>query len=138
MSERRYDDFDSYDLNYDKILQHREFSSVVKQLVLELNINPYKTLGQFLQQLSTDDLRMLLNKVEKGDLEEVLLLSEMLSRAEGIMSENVDVVARNVNQLSMFIAAESLVRKGLVKAFYENMSFGEDSDKKVVFKRVDL
>jgi hypothetical protein len=138
MSEEKYDDLDSYQLNYDKILQHREFSSVVKQLVVELKINPYKTLGQFLQQLSTEDLSMLLRKVESGDLEEVLLLSEILSRAEGITSENVEVVTRNVNQLSMFIAAESLVRKGLVKAFYENMSFGEDCDKKIVFQRVDL
>jgi hypothetical protein len=37
----------------------------------------------------------------------------------------------------MFISVESLRRKGLVRVYHENMSFGEDAEKRVVVEKIE-
>lgn len=132
-----FGDLCDYSLDYDKILRSKTFTSITKLLVAELKINPYKTVGQFMQSLSDYDVNTLLDKVENDDLEEILLLSEILSRAEGLTTKGIGDVTDNVNLLSILIAGESLTRKGITKSFYNNMSFGEDSSTKVVFQRAE-
>jgi len=47
------------------------------------------------------------------------------------------MVQNRVSQLIAFLAVESLARKGLVKSYPQNMSFGEDMAKKVIAERID-
>ena len=61
----------------------------------------------------------------------------MLGRAEDIHSENDDDLMHRVNQFMVMITCETLARKGLVKVYYENMSFGEDAGHRVVVKKID-
>jgi hypothetical protein len=62
----------------------------------------------------------------------------MLATAEGLdSSDGYDTVQLRVSQLIAFLAVESLTRKGLVKSYPQNMSFGEDMAKKIIAERLD-
>jgi hypothetical protein len=70
-------------------------------------------------------------------LDDILIISEMLATAEGLDgAADLDVFIDRSNQLTGFIIIESLKRKGLVKVYYENMSFGEELGDKVVVERI--
>jgi hypothetical protein len=61
----------------------------------------------------------------------------MLATAEGLDSANdLQVFIDRSNQLTGFIIIESLKRKGLVRVYYENMSFGEEHGDKVVVEKI--
>lgn len=138
MSKKFEGDFENYYIDMDRIINSTEFSAVTRLLAVELKKNPYKTVGEFFEKISDGDLDILLNKVDEEDLEEILLLTELLARAEGVGASNIEQATRNVNVMTMLIAGESLSRKfGIVKSFYENMSFGEDYNDHIVFRKVD-
>jgi hypothetical protein len=138
MSEQEdFDNFQQFDIALDKIIQSREFSSVVKQLAFQLKENPYKTVGSFFDTLSNADLDLLMEKIDNEDWEEIILITELLARAEGAGGDNLEQVTQNMNVMTVMIAGEALTRKGLVEAFHRNMSFGDDSRDKVIFKRVE-
>ncbi len=132
-----FDDMENWSIQLDKIIASRSFTSIVKQLAVELKSNPYKTVGSFFDTLSNYDLDILMEKLDNDDLEEILLITELLARAEGAGSSDLDHIARNVNVMSVMIAGEALARKGLVEAFHSNMSFGEDSSDKPIFKKIE-
>ena len=73
-----FDNFDQFDIALDKIIQSRDFSSIVKQLAQELKVNPYKTVGSFFDNLSNVDLDILMEKIDNEDLEEIVLITELL------------------------------------------------------------
>jgi hypothetical protein len=138
MSEEKFDDFDKeWNIELDKIIQSRELSSIVKQLAHELKGNPYKTVGSFFDNLSNVDLDVLMEKLDNDDLEEILLITELLARAEGAGASDLEEITRNVNVMSIMIAGEALSRKGIVEAYHHNMSFGEDFNDKPIFKKID-
>lgn len=136
MSEKFDGNFENYYIDMDKIINSAEFSAVTRLLAVELKKNPYKTVGEFFEKISDSDLNVLLMKIDEEDLEEILLLTELLARAEGAGANDIEQVTRNVNVMTMLIAGESLSRRGITKSFYENMSFGEDYNDHVVFRRV--
>lgn len=75
-----------------------------------------------------------MEKIEVDDLEEILLLAEMLARAEGITTNTIEDVTKNVELIKIYIVSESLYRKGLIEFYHEYLSFGDDYGDKVIMK----
>ena len=70
-------------------------------------------------------------------LGEILLISEMLATGEGLeQSQDADGVTLRMNAFCAFLAIEGLSRKGLVKVYHENISFGEDFGNKIVVEKL--
>lgn len=144
-----FEDDGPFEINYDNVISCKDCLSVTRLLAVDLKENPYMSVGLFLKNLSNADLKVLSDIVdnnwgidedeEVGDpsLADVVLIAEMLSRAEGIISESDEELMQKVNQFMMFISVESLRRKGLVRVYHENMSFGEDAEKRVVVEKIE-
>lgn len=117
----------NYWIDNSKILNEQRFSSVTKDLIVKLKTNPYLTLQQFFEQLSDQDLMILVKKVHNDDDEELLLLSELLIRAEGLISESIDQMIENIRKFRIFIAAEHLARHDMIVFHREWLTFGEEN-----------
>lgn len=140
---------EGFDINYDNVIECKECLGVTRLLAADLKVNPYTTVGHFLKNISNADLKILNDIVENHSgieeddevtdpaLADLVLIAEMLGRAEDIHSENDDDLMHRVNQFMVMITCETLARKGLVKVYYENMSFGEDAGHRVVVKKID-
>ena len=136
------DNFDNeecgYNLNYQNIAKFKNLTNVTRVLAMDLMENPYLMVGDFFQNLSDASLRELVELINKEgeDAEaEILLLSEMLSRAEGI-ENSIEQMGLNVGIMRALIAGTSLARKGLAKAHYKNFTFGNDNNEAIIFEPV--
>ena len=148
MSEE-YEDESPFEINYDNVISCKDCLSVTRLLAVDLKENPYMSVVLFLKNISNSDLKILSDIVDQnfniddddevGDpsLADVVLIAEMLSRAEGIISNSDEELMQKVNQFMMYISVESLRRKGLVRVYHENMSFGEDAEKRVVVEKIE-
>jgi hypothetical protein len=144
-----YEDESPFEINYDNVISCKDCLSVTRLLAVDLKENPYMSVGLFLKNISNSDLKILSDIVDQnfniGDddevtdpsLADVVLIAEMLSRAEGILSQTDEELMQKVNQFMMYISVESLRRKGLVRVYHENMSFGEDSEKRVIVEKIE-
>ena len=144
--EEQYTDFD---INYDNVIASKECLSMTRILAADLKNNPYMTVGDFLRNISKSDLAILSDIVEQhmgfDEEDEVtdermadfVLITEMLSRAEGLISEDDDDLTRKISQFMVMVTMESLYRKGLIKLYHENMSFGKDVEHRVVAERIE-
>lgn len=135
-------DVSKYTINYD-VLMTSNMLAVTKLLGTRLQQNPYCTVKDFLESLSDADLDMLVEIADNGDPEtneyygDLLLITEMLSGAEGVATRDTDHLITKINALCMFLAMEGLARKGLIDVLRENMSFGEDMQDKFIAKKKD-
>ena len=128
-----------YTLNYSNIAKHKTLCNVTRVLAVDLMENPYIVVGDFFKNLSDSSLQELLEIVNREDekaLSETLLLSEMLSRAEGVENSIADM-GHNVGVIRILVAGTSLYRKGLVKAYFENMTFGKENPDKILFEKIN-
>lgn len=144
-----YEDESPFEINYDNVISCKDCLSITRILAVDLKENPYMSVGLFLKNISNSDLKILSDIVDKNfnidsddevtdpSLADVVLIAEMLSRAEGIISESDEQLMQKVNQFMMYISVESLRRKGLVRVYHENMSFGEDSEKRIVVEKIE-
>lgn len=140
-----FDNIDQYELNFNKIIEDRNMLSVTRLLASSLLNKPYMAVGDFIKSLSDDDLDVLLDTaelMEQNDdkaphTEELVLITEMLVRAEGLTTPDSDVLVNRINALCTFLACEGLSRKGLVKLHHQNMSFGEDMGHKILVEKVE-
>lgn len=131
------DDVSGYTVNYAEVLKAKDVLSVTKLLATQLMQNPYMTVGDFLKSIPDGDLMTLID--EEGDkrLSDHLLISEMLATAEGLdSSKDLEEFRGRSAQLLGFLIIESLKRKGLVKAYYENMSFDESLGDKIIVEKI--
>lgn len=135
---------DKYSIAYDKIVNDTDMLPSTRLLALKLQHNPYMTVGDFLNGLSDDELFTLLEIADQLIINfedcvhgrDVVLISEMLVRAEGLVSITEEEVAHRTNALCSFLACEGLARRGLVKIYRERMSFGEDMLNAVVVEKL--
>ena len=100
------------------------------------------TVGDFIGDLSDTDLDFLVKGIdlENGDkyYADYILICMMLASAEGVATPDDDEeFSQFVDRLIMLLAIESLGRKGLIKVYRENMSFGEDAGDKIVCEKID-
>jgi len=143
------DNDDAFEINYDNVIECKECLNVTRLLAADLKSNPYMTVGHFLKHISDADLKILNDIVEESTgmdpddevtnpgLADVVLITEMLVRAEDLFSEDDAVLMKRVNNFMIMITCENLGRKGLVQVFHSNLSFGDDEAKRVIVKKID-
>ena len=135
-------DFENSHPCMEKIIDSDKLLPVTKSVAKMLMRNPYTSLGKFFKKLSDENLEVLMEIVEEGDsefnvgIEDIVLMTEMLSRAEGVPSGSIEEITENVNYFGVCVTCVSLARKGLVRVYYDNMSFGKDYGDKVIVERI--
>ena len=136
-------DFENSHPNMEQIVNAENLLPITKSVAKMLMRNPYLTLGKFFKKLSDENLQTLLEIIDEGDsefndgIEDIVLMTEMLSRAEGVPSQSIEDVTENVNYFRACVICVSLARKGLVRVYYENMSFGTDLGDQVLVEKLD-
>jgi hypothetical protein len=135
----------SYSVNLDKVVYDKELMAQTRILAAELVQNPYLSVSDYFLGLSDRDIEDLLEISENdedrryGDL---ILIVEMLTRAEGIDIDEEDdekyvaMLTDRMKAFFSFAALESLSRKGLVKIHRENMSFGDEYMDKTIAEAI--
>lgn len=138
----------SYCVDLDKVSNNDSYSSCTKLLASNLINNPYLTPGEFITSLSNYELEWLLESVEKlkeeneglydedEDVDELILITLMLSQAEGIEVIDEDQLFNSVKMFAIMLIGTQLSREGLVKLYPEKFSFGEDMQEEVIFERI--
>ena len=135
-------DFENSHPHMEKIIASDKLLPVTKSVAKMLMRNPYTSLGKFFKKLSDENLQVLSEIIEEGEsefnegMEDIVLMTEMLSRAEGVPSQSIEEITENVNYFGACVTCVSLARKGLVRVYYENMSFGTDQGEKVLVERL--
>ena len=135
-------DFENSHPDMEKIIGSDKLLPVTKSVAKMLMRNPYTSLGRFFKKLSNENLEILMEIIDEGDsefnerMEDIVLMTEMLSRAEGVPSQSVDEITENVNYFGACITCVSLARKGLVRVYYDNMSFGTDNGDKMIVEKI--
>jgi phosphoribosyl-ATP pyrophosphohydrolase len=135
-------DFENSHPDMEKIIGSEKLLPVTRSVAKMLMRNPYTSLGKFFKKLSDENLEVLMEIIDEGDsefnerMEDIVLMTEMLSRAEGVPSESIEEITENVNYFGACVTCVSLARKGLVRVYYENMSFGTDNGEKVIVERI--
>jgi len=126
-------DFNTYFINLEKIQEYPNILAVTKLLALKIQNNPYMRVGNFLKNLSDADLKTLMS-IDENDphMEDILMMSFLLARAEGVDNCTVGLITLHTSMLQNFITAESLYRKGLIEFYHDKWSFGEEADDKVI------
>ena len=135
-----FDDDGEFSINYEKVLHEETFLPVTRLLAADLIKNQYMPIGDFIKSLNDNSLEEL-NEISADEnhpnFEEMILISEMLSAAEGTNMGGTPEVHQRLNMFITWLIFESLKRKGLVKIYYENISFGEDMGDKIVVEKID-
>ena len=135
-------DFENSHPCMEKIIESDKLLPVTKAVAKMLMRNPYTSLGRFFKKLSDENLQALMEIIDEGDsefnegMEDVVLMTEMLSRAEGVPSQCIEDITENVNYFGACITCVSLARKGLVRVYYDNMSFGKDQGEKILVEKI--
>ena len=133
-------------ISFKNVCEDNTMLPTTRLLAVDIIKNGYINVGDFFKNMPESDLQSYLHMVDEIHNEnvdagaEVLLLSEMLAIGEGLEigfnpNEPKTMQAR-LSQLIMFLSCESLARKGLVKLYRENMSFGEDMGDKMLVERL--
>ena len=144
------DDLKDFVINIDKVVKSKNMMPTTRMLAMRLQRNPYTTVKDFLENLSDVELQTLLDVTEDGlddsagsvaegkdRFSELVLMAEMLAKAEGLHTNTLEDMTSRTNTLITFIACEGLARKGLVEVSRENMSLGEDMGDKMIVRRID-
>ena len=135
-------DFENSHPCMEKIIDSDKLLPVTKSVAKMLMRNPYTSLGKFFKKLSDENLQVLMEIIDEGDsefnegMEDVVLMTEMLSRAEGVPSQSIEDITENVNYFGACVTCVSLARKGLVRVYYDNMSFGTDQGEKILVEKL--
>ena len=133
---------DGFTVNCAEVVRSKESLAVTRLLAADLLVKPYLAVGDWIRNVSDSDLQTLIEGSEPDDndeykLEDLMLILMMLRQAEGLPPIITDEGFREgCGHLVSMLVVESLARKGLVKVFYENMSFGEDMGDKIVVERI--
>lgn len=133
-------DYDGgYNVNFNEILKADDVPEIVKSLARGLMVNPYTKVGDYLQSLNYEKLDEL-NEILDTDDEDyrignLMLMTMMLAQAEGVHLANDAMITEALGIFQTYIAITGLQRKGMIRAYYENMSFGDDmKDKRIAEK----
>ena len=127
-------------ISYDNVMKAKDFLPITRTLAMDLSESGYMRPGDFLKSLTDADVDALLKVADNEEnprLEEILLISEMLATGEGLeQSKNSEQVTERMNAFCGFLAIEGLRRKGLVKVYHENISFGDDFGNKIIVEKL--
>ena len=133
---------DGYLVDMANVVKDKNSLAVTRMLASDLLKNPYLLVGDWIGNITDSDLQALLTGAETNDegdfnLDDILLLAMMLRQAEGLPPmKTMDECREAVGQFIMMLAGESLARKGLVRIYRENLSFGADMGDKVIMEKI--
>jgi hypothetical protein len=136
------DDYElpDYTIDFVKISKTESLLKITRDTASNILKRPYTTIGQFLKGLNDEDLDILCDIIEDENdpriYQDILLLTIMLSVSEGIPAKSSKESTENLKYFCTMLHCVSLERKGFVRVFYDNMSFGEDSGERVVVERL--
>ena len=131
---------DGFTVNYSEVVKCKESLAVTKLLAARIMENPYMRIGEWFKDLSDADLELLVDVTDNSDstnFEDLILIVEMLARAEGVApAPNMDELYDRINRLMVLLVGEQLFRKGLIKMHHDNISFGEDEGDKIIMEKL--
>ena len=134
-------EFNGYTINYDMVIQSKEHLAVTRLLAADLMNNPYMTVGDFIRELTNEDLNILTGVADDEDnprYEDLVLIAQMLCSAEGLENTfDIEEVQNRMSQFIILLTCEQLARKGMVKIYHQNMSFGPDMQDKIVVEKIE-
>ncbi len=120
-----------YVVNLKLVQQSENLLLITRWIAGKILQDEYVTIGEILYQIAKMDnyeLEKLIAVAESfeddghGD-HNIVLITLMLSAAEGLPIESLDQLHQNVGFLIMFLTAMSLEAKGLAIVYYENLTF---------------
>lgn len=134
-------------INFQKAAESHHFPAIVRLTALQLvhTEQQYTKPGEWLKALPYYDLQHLIAMC--NDLvddptdpitEAVIVLTMILTQAEGVLVEDATDMRKHVGALINFLAMESLARKGLIEIVHENISFGDDAGSLIVARAKDV
>ena len=132
-------------LNYRNIAEATWVLPTIRLLAIDMQKNPYATLGDWFRGLSDSSVYELQELAETchqdpenaETMEQMMLLTMMLASAEGTC--DIGDMEKNRTQLGMMMSLITIVgleRKGLVRVFYENLSLGTDMRDAVIVEKL--
>ncbi len=135
------EDEGEFSINYEKVLHEETFLPVTRLFAADLIKSQYMPIGDFIKSFSDNTLEEL-NEIcgdeNHPNFEEMILIAEMLAAAEGTNIGGTPEVHQRLNLFITWMAIESLKRKGLVKVYYENISFGDDMGEKIIVEKINF
>mgnify|MGYP003351098875 CR=1 FL=1 len=131
----------SFFINYDMVITNKKFLNSTRLLAVDISENGYLSLSDYLKKLSNEDLKYLIGVSENPEDDafgELIIVAETMAIGEGLegSKDDEDIFCR-VKMMIAFLVTESLYRKGLIKIFRENMSFGEDYSHKNIAEKLN-
>lgn len=125
-----------YSLNPTNILESPDVGDIPKAALRRAMKQHMLLPGHWLRDLSTADVKSLVEMVElvrdeeeRGEIGQasmdLIMLTMILATAEGCAPQNDDEVVEYSQILSTIVIYESLARKGLARMFYDKVSFVE-------------
>ena len=134
------DDIYPFNINYENIIRAGDLMECTRDLARTIKLNPYISAGDYLMSLPNsilDELLVVADDEEHDSFAELPLISEILARAEGLdAAQDEEESLKRLKMLIALIAVEGLGRKGLIKVYRENYSFGEDMGNKPVAEKL--
>lgn len=117
-----------YRINHDQIVDDVNLPSAIRLLAAKLKRNPMMPVGNFFSNLSDEELEGLreLSLEPDAAAAELLLLTMMLSAAEGTSALTEEELNSHIACTVIFISTTVLNRQGYVTAHFENFSYGSD------------
>lgn len=143
------EDNNDYRVDLAKTSTSKFLMAVTRMTAMMIQQKGYLTFGDFLQSLTDNDLKSLLDVVEeqvKADeteeivdaFENIVLLTIMLTEAEGVSIDNMDNLHQNTSIFTAMLTMEGLRRKGFVEIIYDKLSFGDEFKKEAVVRKTEL
>ena len=134
-------DDEAFLINYSAITEENSLLPLTRRLASDVQKSMYFATGDFIKSILDEELEDLMYIAEVGDdhhnFTDLMLISGMLSLAEGTYCSTVKDFSRATEMLSLFLKCELLHRRGLIKVYHENMSFGEDMLDKIIAENID-
>ena len=136
-------------LDLDRILKSEFPHRIVKRAGLKLRSEQYFMPSKFFRQLTDHDSEILgewasvvsdidLDDNEKADeYSQLILLSQILAMAEGVYIESDEGNYQAIKRAVIMCIANNLHRKGLVKCYYDNLTFGDEGLDLKIMERLD-
>lgn len=115
-------------INYDQIISDDTMPVGIRMLAAKLKISPIMLVGEYFQNISNDELQSLRELTVDPDesLAELLLLTVMLTSAEGTSALEEDELYDHIKTTLVFITTTVLDRFNLVEAFFDKFSYGHE------------
>lgn len=128
---------EGFNLNYGNIAAAEWLCPTIRLTALDLQKNPYISVGDWFRKLSINSLNELQeiserafedpNNPDNTDIEQMMILAMMLALAEGTDDlGNMDHMKKQLSKIIMLVTIVALERKGLVRIWYNNMTLGAD------------